>query len=99
MSPTVPESFSSQSPSVFLFWIVAPQPFQRRRQGLHDDTAIDMARAQREDIAIIVTLFLQDRGHAVVGQRPVVPGLFGHIEAVVLLAHFHPDADRLLRRL
>src|SRR5882757_9292305 len=79
-----------------LFWIVAPQPFQRGGQGLHHHPVVDMSRTHGEDIAMVVTLLLQHRRHTVVGQRPVVPSLFGIIEAVVLFAHFHPDADGLL---
>src|SRR4051812_40074001 len=55
--------FMSRPCFSFLFRKVAPQPFQRRRQGLHDDTAIDMAGTQREDIAIVIALLLQHRRH------------------------------------
>src|SRR6185436_20466197 len=69
-----------------LLGIIPPQPFQRRRQGLHHHPIVDMARAHGEDIAVIIALLLEHIRHPVVGQRPIVPSLFGIIEAVVLFA-------------
>src|SRR5690348_6016754 len=40
--------------------IIAPQPFQRHRQGLHHHPVVDMARPHGEDIAIVIALFLED---------------------------------------
>src|SRR5690348_9675953 len=50
-----------------LFRIVAPQPFQRRRQCLPDHPAIGMARVHGKDITIVITLLLEHFRHAVVG--------------------------------
>src|SRR5579872_474455 len=86
--------FSSFSPCCLVVGdssgIVAPQPFQRGGQGLHHHAIVDMAGTQREDIVVVIPLFLEHRRHAVIGQRPVVPSFFRHIETVILFADLHP---------
>ena len=76
-----------------------PQPFECAGKSLRGDAWIDVARAEREGEAIVITFGLQDRRHAFVGERPVVPGLFRIVVMQVLLADLEPDAQRLALRL
>src|SRR6185312_8007894 len=56
--------------------LIPPPPFQRRRKSLHHPPWIDMVRLPGPDIPVVIALLLQRRRHAVVGERPVVPGVF-----------------------
>src|SRR6185437_15463472 len=77
---------------------VPPQPLQRAGQRLLQHARVDMAGALAESETIVVALGRQRRGHAAIGERPVVPALFRVVVMQVELADLHPDADRLARR-
>ena len=84
----------NKKPSDLFHRIALPEPQKRIRQSLPDHFAIHVARVPGEGKLVVVPLRLQRGGHPLIGEHPVMVLGLRRLIAIVMLAHFQPDAER-----
>src|SRR5256885_11795806 len=76
--------------------VAAPQPHERIRQCLLENTAVAVARSKAEYEAVGVTLCLECSRGALAGHHPVMMGFLRVFRAKIVFGHMGEDAQRLL---
>src|SRR3974377_1052165 len=74
--------------------IATPQPHQRIRQGLLEDTVVTMTRAEAKDKTVLITLDFEGFRRPPPGHDPVVTGSLGITSAKVVLRYVREDTQR-----
>src|SRR3974390_1981051 len=67
--------------------IATPQPHQRIRQGLLEDTVVTMTRAEAKDKTVLITLDFEGFRRPPPGHDPVVTGSLGITSPKVVLRY------------
>src|SRR5207248_2122251 len=91
--PLMNEKSSLCSMTALLNKITLPQPLEGVGQCLPGHAAIRVFGGFGKDVAIVIPLGLESRGHALIGDHPIVQRRFIAGSTVVVFADLEPDAD------